>query len=315
VEVLHGLTGQPVPQVVRKSPGPGWRPSVALLSPVKQETDYLLEWMAYHRALGVTAFVLGDNGGSDHTSELLQALDEAGLALRLDWRGEVAFQERFDIAAIERICGLVDVCAIVDVDEFLRPLGGRDDIPATVAEIFSRPEISAAALNWVIYGSGGRIEPGEGLVLERFTQRAPDDHVLHRMVKSLVRPERFAGMINPHVVRLTGGEYVDDSGRPAQWIREPACLRTKSWSRLRVDHFMIKSRREFEMKVLRGRPDAAPGVADRDEAFFVNRDRNEVPDSMPVEFVARTRLEMRKMLDQLSPFIASNHPLAEKLYA
>jgi hypothetical protein len=123
VEVLHGLTGQPVPQVVRKGPGPGWRPSVALPSPVKQETDYLLEWMAYHRALGVTAFVLGDNGGSDHTSELLQALDEAGLALRLDWRGEVAFQERFDIAAIERICGLVDVCAIVDVDEFLRPLG------------------------------------------------------------------------------------------------------------------------------------------------------------------------------------------------
>ncbi len=51
----------------------------------------MLEWIAYHRALGVEHFVIGDNGGSDLTSELLLALDAAGLIVRLDWRAEVAF--------------------------------------------------------------------------------------------------------------------------------------------------------------------------------------------------------------------------------
>lgn len=315
VEVVHGLTGQPLPKIMPHKPAPGWRPRVAILSPVKQEAAHLLEWMAYHRALGISSFVLGDNGGSDHTSVLLQALDAAGLATRLDWRGELAFQERFDVAAVEQVCGLVDICAIIDVDEFLRPLGGRDDIAATIAEIFSDPETSAAGINWVIYGSAGRIVPGEGLVLERFTRRAPDDHALHRVVKSLVRPERFAGMGNPHVVRITAGKYVNDRGLPARWIREPACLKAKSWSRLRLDHFVIKSRQEFEMKVSRGRPDAAPGVADRDEAFFASRDRNEVFDPMPVEFVVRTRQEMARIVERLKPYVASNGPIAERLHA
>ncbi len=100
-------------------------------------------------------------------------------------------------------------------------MGGRDDIPSAVSEIFARPEVSAAALNWAIYGSGGRDQPGEGLVTERFVNRAPDDDPLHQLVKSLVRPERFAGIVNPHVFRLAAGEYVDDRGTAAQWERTP----------------------------------------------------------------------------------------------
>ena len=110
VEVCHGVTGQHIAEVVRRVADPHWRPRVALIAPIKQEAPYLLEWIAYHRALGVETFVLGDNGGSDQTSELIQALDAAGLVLRLDWRGEIAFQLRFDVEAIERICGLADVC-------------------------------------------------------------------------------------------------------------------------------------------------------------------------------------------------------------
>jgi hypothetical protein len=315
VEVIHGVTGQPVPGVVCRAADPHWRPRVAVVAPAKQEAPYLLEWIAYHRALGVEQFVIGDNGGSDFTSELLLALDAAGLIVRLDWRREVAFQLRFSVAAIELLCGKADVCALVDVDELLRPLGERDDIPAAIAEIFARPETSAAALNWAIYGSGGRTEPGEGLVTERFVDRAPDDDALHRLVKSLVRPERFAGMVNPHVVRLAAGEYVDDRGVPAQWERTPASLSARSWDRLRVDHYVVKSRREFGTKVRRGRATVAPGVDDRDESFFVRRDRNEVSDPMPAAFVRRTRHEMERMRERLEPFVTPDGPMAKWLGA
>ena len=230
-------------------------------------------------------------------------------ALVLDWRGETAFQNRFYMDAIPRMCGIADVCAVIDLDEFLRPLDGRPDIPTAVAEIFSRPDVSAAALSWVTYGSNGRVEPGEGLVIERFTRRAADDHIRHRVVKSMVRPERFNGMANPHVVTLESGEYVNDCGDPIRWTATPAMAVRASWSRLRADHFVVKSRQEFESKAARGDVNSPAGFRHRDEAFFLSRDRNEVFDPMPADFISRTKNEMARLNDRLKRVISDDSPL------
>ena len=109
VEVFQKVTGRPLPGGVRRVVNPRWRPRLGLVAPVKEEEPYLLEWIAYHRALGIEYFMLGDNGGADRTSELLQALDAAGLIQRLDWRGEEGFQARFDTDAIPRMRGIASV--------------------------------------------------------------------------------------------------------------------------------------------------------------------------------------------------------------
>jgi Glycosyl transferase family 2 len=292
-------------------PEPRWRPRVGLVAPAKEEAHYLLEWIAYHRALGIDSILIGDNGGTDHTSELLQALDAAGMIQRLDGRGD--FQLRFDIDAIQRMRSLADVCAIIDVDEFIRPLGGRSDIPTAVAEIFARKEVSAVGLSWVTYGSSGRVEPGEGLVIERFTRRAADNNIRHCVVKTMLRPEQFVGMVNPHVVTVASGEYVNDSGDPIRWTSVPAKAEFASWNSLRVDHFVVKSRREFENKAKRGRynPTAQP----RDEAFFVSRDCNEVFDPMPADFVGRTKDELARLRDRLKRFVPTDSPIQSILRA
>jgi hypothetical protein len=291
------------------SPGRGRRLRVGIVAPVKEEARYLIEWIAYHRALGVSSFVLGDNGGDDHTSALLMLLDAAAVIRRLDWRGQVAFQDRFDLDAIPRLCGAADVCAVIDVDEFLRPLGAHNDIPTAVTEIFVSPETSAAALNWATFGSNGRLDPGEGLVIERFTRRAADDHRRNRAVKSLIRPERIAGYVNPHVFTLTGGIYVNDRPEPLRWDGAPATAEVASWHRLRVDHFVVKSRKEFAAKVRRGRASLPKGQDDRDEAFFVSRDLNDVSDPMPAAFVERTKREIARLCDELRALVAADSPL------
>lgn len=309
------MTSQPLQSRRRRvaEPEPRWRPRIGLVAPAKEEMPYLLEWIAYHRALGIESILIGDNGGIDHTSELLQALDAAGIIQRLDWRGEINSQLRFDVEAIQRMRNLADVCAIIDVDEFIRPLSGRSDIPAAVAEIFARKEVSAVGLSWVTYGSSGRIEPGEGLVIERFTRRAADDHIRHCMVKTMVRPERFAGMINSHVITAASGEYVNDSGDPIRWTSIPATAEFASWNSLRVDHFVVKSRREFETKAKRGRHN--PTAPPRDEAFFVSRDCNDVFDPMPANFVERTKDELARLRDRLKCFVPTDSPLQSILRA
>ena len=62
------------------------------------------------------------------------------------------------------------------------------------------------------------------------------------------------------------------------------------WEKVRVDHFVLKSREEFATKRTRGmalefpRPDW--------DAFFDVHDRNEIAVPMPLELVARTKREI-----------------------
>ena len=301
VEVFHGVTGQPLPGGVRRAVDPRWRPRIAIVAPVKQEAAYLLEWIAYHRALGVDSFLIGDNGGTDRTSDLLQALDEAEIIQRLDWRGEKAFQLRFYMDAVPRLRGVCDVVSITDADEFLRPLNGRANIATAIAEIFSRPEVSAVGIASAVYGSSGRIEPGNGLVIERFVNRAPVESKLHLWVKSIVRPERFVGSHSPHVAKIADGEYVDDCGDSIRWGppiegNSLAVTESFSWNSIRVDHFAIKSRQEFETKARRGRAMTDTG---RDDEFFAGHDRNKIFDPMPADLVDRTKQEMTRVRGQL----------------
>ncbi len=300
VEVFDRLTGRALPGGVRTVVDPRWRPRIALVAPVKQEAPYLLEWIAYHRALGIETFVIGDNGGTDATSALLEALHEEEVIEWLDWRGAEAFQIRFYDDVVPRLRGRVDVCSLTDADEFIRPLNGRSDIQTAIAEVFARQQTSALGLNWATYGSSGRVKPDIGLVMERFTCRADDDHRQHRIVKTILRPECYAGMINTHVAKITNGDYVNDRGDPICWSDVPAGVTNSSWNSLRLDHFVVKSRSEFEAKARRGRPDVLEGSKTRDDAFFTSRDRNEIVDPMPAEFVERTKIEMAQLVDLIS---------------
>ena len=159
-------------------------PVLAIAAPVRGEAPYLLEWIAYHRALGIRAFVLGDNAeGDDPTSALLQALHQRHIAFRFDWRGRTHFQIEFNRQALDAARLFADGMFLIDVDEFLRPADGL-----SVLEIgqkwLSDPSIGAVALNWAIFGSSERVEAGDGLVIERFTRRAPQDFNINRHAKA-----------------------------------------------------------------------------------------------------------------------------------
>ena len=61
---------------------------VGIAAIVKSEAPYLLEWIAFHRAVGIDAFFIADNGGNDGTSELLKRLEKAGYITRFDFIGQ-----------------------------------------------------------------------------------------------------------------------------------------------------------------------------------------------------------------------------------
>ncbi|MEE3625430.1 glycosyltransferase family 2 protein [Nitrospirillum sp. BR 11752] len=60
-------------------------PRVSICAIVKNEGDFLLEWVAYYRLMGVDRFVIYDNGSTDGTRLLLDRIAaRAGITV-VDW--------------------------------------------------------------------------------------------------------------------------------------------------------------------------------------------------------------------------------------
>ena len=94
---------------------------------------------------------------------------------------------------------------MIDADEFMRPLDGRTSITQIVAEYFSDPNVIVMGMNWAIYGSSGRIAPGNGLLLERFTQRVERDFETNRHIKCFIRSEYCPGQSATRISSTTVG--------------------------------------------------------------------------------------------------------------
>jgi hypothetical protein len=90
---------------------------VGIAATVKAEAPYLVEWIAFHRTVGIERFFVADNGGDDGTSELLKQLDAAGYIRRFDFTGQAAPQLTSYNIIVPLMNDVVDLVAIVDVDD------------------------------------------------------------------------------------------------------------------------------------------------------------------------------------------------------
>jgi hypothetical protein len=72
------------------------------------------------------------------------------------------------------------------------------------------------------------------------------------------------------------------------------------WNPLRIDHFVVKSRVEFERKRARGdvMSRSVEDQRNRDN-YFRTLDRNEVSDPVPEPLVRQTKFEIERLLETL----------------
>jgi hypothetical protein len=248
--------------------------SITVCAIVKDERRYLIEWVAYYRLLGFDRIQLYSNDCSDGTDRLLDAMEKAGLVEHRRWpsRAGESPQEGAYQDAVRR-CETRWIL-FVDADEFLR-LIDDDDVHQFLARF--PDDVSAVAMSWRIFGSGGlmRFEPAP--VIERFTRAAPRDHPINWHVKSM---GVAADIIHAgaHGVALARGRYVMANGVEIA-LKDNAYARPPRYRVAQINHYVVKSRAEFEDKRRRGNVAIAPEKLDeaalRNQAFFASHDRNE----------------------------------------
>lgn len=282
-EGRHQLAGRPAIPAAERSPG------VTLCAIARNEGPYLLEWIAWHRLLGFERIVVYSNDSDDGSDDLLARLAGLGVIEHRLWPGVEGRSSQISAYQDAVVRCATRWILFLDLDEFLA-LKADETIDGFLARF--DPEVTAIGLNWRVFGSAGRVEAGQGLVVERFTRAAPRDHSLNRQIKTIAVAEEIYKVL-AHRVRLMHGRYVDASGAPLDPGRGFAPVRHDL---IQINHYAVKSLTEFESKRQRGcvlRPIGHPmRFTHRDGSYFADHDRNEELDESILDRVAPLHKEI-----------------------
>jgi glycosyl transferase family 2 len=142
---------------------------------VRNEAAFLLEWLAHHRAVGFTDFLIFSNDCQDGTDDMLDHLAAMGQIthVRNDGpydKGGIQFTA-LKMADRLEIVKQADWILTLDIDEFVNIHTGDGTLPALIAAL---PEASAITLTWRLFGNNGVRRYHDIPVTESFTACAPE---------------------------------------------------------------------------------------------------------------------------------------------
>lgn len=280
------------------------RSKIAICATVKNEAPYLIEWIAYHRAIGIDRFLIYENESTDNTLNLLENLDINGIVTCIKWPTipQTNIQRLAYIDAVKRLKGKCEWVAFIDADEFI-VLKHHDNINSFLS---AYDNVGGIAVNWKLFGSSGHIEQTDDLVMERFQSCAISNHKKHYCVKTIAKVDLIQ-KIQIHTCSFPDSSlyiYSDRTPYPVEMGGRGSHITHED---IQINHYCTKSRSEWELKISRGR---ATGRADWPEHHFLEHDRNEEEDRSILKFLKKTQQEI-EILNQFSQAKSSSVETSE----
>ena len=272
---------------------------------MRDEGPHLLEWVAHHKAIGVTDFLLFSNDCSDGTDTMLDALDGAGVvhvrnvppdgksiqwnALKQAWAHDRRKQ--------------ADWVLCIDTDEFINLRASLTDLSDLIAHC---DEPDAITLPWRLFGHNGQSNLTDGLTIETFFRAAPercDYPVGSRQFKTLFRakgPFRQIGVHRPRLKRDHQARWVDGSGHALPDGFDTAEQRLTLFGMpeqtdlVQLNHYSVRSAESFMLKRARGLPNRRGKSIDL--TYWIERNFNVIEDKSISAMLPATTSEMTKLL-------------------
>jgi len=145
-----------------------------IVTAMKNEGPFLLEWIAYHRAIGFTDFLVYTNDCTDGTDSFLKLLQDKGM---LQHR-ENPFRDRpgmkpqhaaLEAAQKEKVVKDADWLLISDVDEFVAVHTGDGTLQALFDAV---PDANLISLTWRLFGNADIAEYTDDFLIRQFTRCA-----------------------------------------------------------------------------------------------------------------------------------------------
>ena len=140
---------------------------------MKNEAPYIVEWVAYHRAMVVDNFLIYTKGCEDGTSEILDLLQEMGVLQHRnndEWKGNSPQQYALNQSLNEPLIKNAEWIANIDVDEFMNVRCGN----GTLQDFFDAvPDATNVAMTWRMFGHNGVTQLNKDMVIDQFETCSP----------------------------------------------------------------------------------------------------------------------------------------------
>lgn len=246
-------------------PWPIAEPRVFVATCMKDEGPFILEWVAWHRSMGVTDITVFTNDCSDGTDLILDRLAALGHVQHLPnpafLQGSPAFQP-IALAYAHHLPAMrqADVFISMDVDEFLNVTIGDHTLKALFAATGAFDVISVSEVN---HGCNGHEHFEPGWMTELFPGHqtlTPGKFKSRRGVKSIVRLSERVEKLRNHRPDMRGDlgpiRWLDGAGRATgHFIADRSenghdCR--GSYGLVRLEHFPLRSLDSYLAKMYRG---------------------------------------------------------------
>ena len=240
-----------------------------IVSTMKTEAPYILEWVAHHRALGFDDFLIFTNDCEDTTDPLLDRLAETGveggtLVHQVNTvlkRGphKSALKWARDHVLLHRARWIL----ISDVDEFVNVRGGDGTIRGLVRDL--GPGTDVVSFPWKCFGNGGVEAFADRPVTAQFTTCEPVPKRGGRRMRDVKtmfrRPEAMyhLGLHRPRVREEWQDRIVwkSPSGADISARMNPGRAWTMPWDGCQdaayMHHYPLRSQEAYLLKKSRGR--------------------------------------------------------------
>ncbi|GAB4388779.1 MAG: hypothetical protein Kow0045_23440 [Albidovulum sp.] len=280
-----------------------------IVTTMKNEGPFILEWLAHHRAIGVEDFLIYTNDCTDGTDRMLEMLQRKGLVQHREnpframpgLKPQHAALQAAESEPVIRDCGWA-IC--MDVDEFINIKIGD----GTLAALYeAMGEANMISLTWRLFGNADVVAYEDRFVTEQFTLCAPElIRKPHQAwgFKTLFRNidiYKKLGVHRPKGLRPDLWDQVrwlNGSGRPMprEIFRNGwrSTLETYGYDWVQLNHYAVRSVESFLVKRDRGRVNHV----DRDQGlnYWFRMNHNAERETSILRLVPRARAEFDRLM-------------------
>lgn len=291
--------------------------SVAIVTCMKNEGPFILEWLAYHRAIGIEGFLVYTNDCTDGTDTFLDLLMDKGYVQHRDnpFKGTDLKPQHAALQAAEseEVITGSDWAISMDVDEFINIKVGDGTMTALFDAL---PDANLIACTWRLFGNGDVHEYEDRFLLEQFDRCAPEFANKPHQAWGFKTLFKNVGLFKKLGVHRPKGlkpqiwdkiRWYNGSGKamPRTEFRNAwrSTAATYGYDIVQLNHYAVRSAESFLVKRDRGRVNHV----DRDQglAYWFRMNNNSVEERSIQRMIPKLQEEYDRLLSD--PEIRAQH--------
>lgn len=286
-------------------------PKILIATCMKNEGPFILEWVAWHKAIGVTDFVVYTNDCSDGTTEILDRLQELGHITHLEnpavAKGSTYFQPEALNAVHMRPEFLgADFVISIDVDEFINIRSGE----GTLSDLFDATgPFDVLSMSELNHGSNAREGFEPGWVTEQFPghqTEEPGHWKAARGVKSITRLSENVHRIRNHRPDVAPESvWLNGSGKQTSVLRDDPQSNgfdtRDTYKHVVLDHYPLRALDSYLIKMDRG--DVVIGGKMVSQRYWRLRNQNDNQTSDMTAGITRARALYHELFESDAPLM------------